>query len=186
MILYLFLNVFERDGMPMGDTKIENNVQKHILRYLGSGSSLPMSACAQYTEKEHLDALIKCAMDHEYIQVTARRLRNNWELPLPPGWTVRYLPRKKDVDALKLELQSANTAILEEARSRGLFRRNVICSIDSSSGYMDAWLYPLDMGFRSSEIWKLFDDRSKRYLMPYLLDDMIKREIERTNCQCTS
>ncbi len=228
----------------MNERKIENEVQKHILRYLGSGFSLPLSACAQYTEKEHLDVLIKCAMDHEYIQGTARRLRSNWELPLPSGWTVRRLLRKKDADKLMDEMQSVNTAILEEARRIGLFRRQVICAIDSSdteyyggedtlvvggkekngtnsfhritttlpvsggikfnlgtivrkpmdsetdavsslidgsSRYVDAWLYLLDRGFRSSEIWKLFDDRSKCYLMPYPLDDRIEKEIERTN-----
>jgi len=229
--------------MPMNGKKIEREVQKHILGFLDSGFSLLPGKRAKYSSTDHLNVLLKTAFEHRYIQGTARRLRSNWELPLPSGWTARRLLGNKDAGCLEREMQSVNSAVLDRARGMGLFRRQVICAIDSSdteyygwkdmlvvggkqkngtndfhristtvpvsggikfdigmvmrkpmdsdteairslidssSAYVDAWLYLLDRGFRSTENWKLFDDMGKRYLMPYPLDDRIEREIDST------
>ena len=94
--------------MPMCDRKIEREVQKHILGFLDSGLSLSPGVRAKYSAEDHLKVLLKTAFEQKYIQGTARRLRSNWEL------------------------QSVNSAVLCTARRMGLFRKQVICAIDSS------------------------------------------------------
>ncbi len=229
--------------MPMSEKKIEKEVQKHILGYFDGVFTLSPGECARYSAQDHMNVLLKAAFDQAYIQGTARRLRNNWELPLPSGWTARRLLGSKDAESVQEELQAVNKAVLDGARKMRLFGKRVICAIDSSdteyygerdtmvvggkqkngtnhfhristtvpvsggikfdlgtvvrkpmdsdtdairtlvdasSARVDAWLYLLDRGFRSTENWKLFDGMGKHYLMPCPLDDRIEREIEKT------
>ncbi len=118
--------------MPMNGKKIEREVQKHILGFLDSGFSLSPGKRAKYSAEDHLNVLLKTAFEQKYIQGTARRLRSNRELQLPSGWTARRLPGSKDAGCLERELQSVNSSVLDTARRMGLFRKQVICAIDSS------------------------------------------------------
>ena len=67
--------------------KIDKEVQKHILGYFGGVFTLSPGERARYGTQDHMKVLLKTAFDQQYIQGTARRLRDNWELPLPSGWT---------------------------------------------------------------------------------------------------
>ena len=118
--------------MPMNERKIEKEAQKHILGYFDSGFILSPGKRAKYSAADHLNVLLKTALEHGYIQGTARRLRNCWELHLPSGWTARRLLGSREADDVERELLSMNSSVLDSARWMGLFRKQVICAIDSS------------------------------------------------------
>ncbi|MBX8643858.1 MAG: hypothetical protein KIY12_03940 [Thermoplasmata archaeon] len=88
----------------MNERKIEKEAQKHILGYFDSGFTLSPGKRAKYSAADHLNVLLKTALEHGYIQGTARRLSNCWELQLPSGWTARRLLGSKDAGCLEREL----------------------------------------------------------------------------------
>ena len=112
--------------------KIDKEVQKHILGYFDGVFTLSPGERARYGTQDHMKVLLKTAFDQQYIQGTARRLRDNWELPLPSGWTARRLLGGRKADEVESELQSVNRGVLDTALKMGLFRKDVICAIDSS------------------------------------------------------
>ena len=112
--------------------KIDKEVQKHILGYFGGVFTLSPGERARYGTQDHMKVLLKTAFDQQYIQGTARRLRDNWELHLPSGWTARRLLGGRKADEVESELQSVNRGVLDTALKMGLFRKDVICAIDSS------------------------------------------------------